>query len=162
VGISVGDKVDVTECLDACEGMSVGSALVGAGKMDAIDIEGDDAAFWRCELDLVHDDVFVSLVFNELSGVSLDLESARAVGEKGKFNIGFRFEVEAERRLALGRDHEVGIAVTRAVVVSATVVRLVSRFVVVATWLVAWRLVAVIVASLGIIILNYILINFFR
>jgi hypothetical protein len=146
------DKVDVAEGLDTGEWMSVGSTLFGARKVDAIDVEGDDAAGGRCELDLVHDDVLVSLVLDKLGGVSFDLESAGTVGEEGELNVGFGFEVEANRRLALGRDHEVGIAVSRAVVVSAAVVGLVGWLVVVARWLVVGLAIAVVVVSLDIFI----------
>jgi hypothetical protein len=122
VGVSVGDEGEVAEGLDAGKGVLVGSVLLGAGKVDSIDVEGDDSAFWGGELDLVHDDVSVGLVLDSESRVSLDLESAGSIGEKGELGIGFGGEVEADGRLALGRDHEVGITVGRAVVVVVIVV----------------------------------------
>jgi len=64
----------------------------------------------------------VGFVLDTKSGVSLDLESAGGVGEKSELGIGFWGEVEADRRLALGGDHEVGITVGGAVVVVVIVV----------------------------------------
>jgi len=137
VGVSVGDEGDVAEGLDAGEGVSVGSVLLGARKVDSVDVEGDDAAGGRSEFDLVHDNVAVSLVLDSKSGVSLDLESAGSVGEKGELAIGFGGEVEADGGLALGRDHEVGITVSRTVVVVAVVVIVVVIVVVVGVVLLA-------------------------
>jgi len=37
--VSVGDEGDVAEGLNAGEGMSVGSALLGAGKVNSVDVE---------------------------------------------------------------------------------------------------------------------------
>ena len=137
VGVSVGDEGEVAEGLDAGEGVLVGSVLLGAGKVDSIDVEGDDSSFWGGELDLVHDDVSVGLVLDSESRVSLDLESAGSIGEKGELGIGFGGEVEADGRLALGRDHEVGITVGRAVVVVVIVVVVVVIVVVVGVVLLA-------------------------
>jgi len=131
VGISVGDEGDVAEGLDAGEGVFVGSVLLGAGKVDTIDIEGDDSSFGGGELDLIHDNVSVGLVLESESGVSLDLESAGSIGEKSELGIGFWGEVEADGRLALGRDHEVGITIGSAVVVVIVVVVVVVIVVVV-------------------------------
>jgi len=131
VGVGVGNEGDVAEGLDAGEGVSVGGAFLGARQVDSVDVEGDDAAGGRGELDLVHDDVSVGLVLQAESGVGLNEESAGSVAEKGELSIGFRGVVEADGGLALGRDHEVGIAIGRAVVVVVIVVVVVVVIVVV-------------------------------
>jgi hypothetical protein len=132
VRISVGDKRDIAESLDAGERVAIGGVLFGTGKVDTVNVEGDHAAERRRELDLVHDDVLVRLVLELERRVSLDRESAGSIGEKHELGIGFRCKVEADWRLVLGRDHEVRVAISRAVVISPTVVGLVSWLVIVA------------------------------
>jgi len=144
--VVVDDEVDVTVGLDAGERIGVGwSALADAGVVNAVEVEGEVGALRRGEVDGGHSGL---LVFLALGSMSSDREGGRGIDQEVHLGVWARGVIEADRLLAFGVDHEVGITVG-IVVVAAVVVIVVVVVVVVVVGVVLLLALLVVVVFLG-------------
>jgi len=115
----VDDEVNITVGLDAGERIWLRWNLSSdAGVVDTVEVEREVGAFGRREVDGGHSSLVVLLVLGRVSG---DREGRRRIDEEVHLGVWAWGVVEADRLLAFGVDHEVGITIG-VVVVAAVVV----------------------------------------
>jgi len=117
--VVVDDEVNITVGLDAGERIWLSWGLSSDSRVvDAVEVEGEVSALRRREVDGGHSGLVVFLVLGRVSG---DRERGRGIDEEVHLGVWAWGVVEADRLLAFGVDHEVGITIG-VIVVSAVVV----------------------------------------